>query len=234
MKKLFSLALVLFAMLFAANAQVTVILEAHDVWGDGSGYQLLLDADHNTYGTTIPATGGLTSSGDASASVYAEFEYKIPANADGSLTTQNIVFDGSVSITIPAGTYDYCITNPTPGDRMWIASNNGTQPGRADDFVFEDGHIYHFLVGRVGSNDGITLTVSMIPTGPTIDAPAAVNFGTVLLNNSNTQTANINAYLLTNSITATTAAPFEMMWKVTSRCAACPAWKSGSTTNPPN
>ena len=47
MKKLFSLALVLFAMLFAANAQVTVILEAHDVWGDGSGYQLLLDADHN-------------------------------------------------------------------------------------------------------------------------------------------------------------------------------------------
>lgn len=210
MKKLFSLALVLFAMLFAANAQVTVILEAHDVWGDGSGYQLLLDADHNTYGTTIPATGGLTSSGDASASVYAEFEYKIPANADGSLTTQNIVFDGSVSITIPAGTYDYCITNPTPGDRMWIASNNGTQPGRADDFVFEDGHIYHFLVGRVGSNDGITLTVSMIPTGPTIDAPAAVNFGTVLLNNSNTQTANINAYLLTNSITATTAAPFEI------------------------
>ncbi len=210
MKKLFSLALVLFAMLFAANAQVTVILEAHDVWGDGSGYQLLLDADHNTYGTTIPATGGLTSSGDASASVYAEFEYKIPANADGSLTTQNIVFDGSVSITIPAGTYDYCITNPTPGDRMWIASNNGTQPGRADDFVFEDGHIYHFLVGRVGSNDGITLTVSMIPTGPTIDAPAAVNFGTVLLNNSATRTANVNAYLLTNSITATTAAPFEI------------------------
>lgn len=208
MKKLFSLALVLFAMLFAANAQVTVILEAHDVWQDGSGYQLLLDADHNTYGTTIPATGALTSSGDVSASVYAEFEYKVPTNADGSLTTQNIVYDGSVSITIPAGTYDYCITNPTPGDRMWIASNNGTQPGRADDFVFEDGHIYHFLVGRVGSNDGVTLTVSIIPTGPTIDAPAAVNFGTVILNNSGTQTANVNAYLLTNSITATTAAPF--------------------------
>ena len=31
-----------------ANAQgdVTIILEAHDVWKDGSGYQLLLDKDH--------------------------------------------------------------------------------------------------------------------------------------------------------------------------------------------
>lgn len=210
MKKLFSLALVFFAMLFAANAQVTVILEAHDVWGDGSGYQLLLDADHNTYGTTIPTTGGLTSGGDAAASVYAEFEYKIPANADGSMTTQNIVYDGSVTITIPAGTYDYCVTNPTPGDRIWIASDQGPQPGRGDDFVFENGKTYHFVVSRFGNNDGVTLTVTMNPTSPTIDAPATVNFGNVLLNNSSTLTANIGAYLLTSSVSAITTAPFEI------------------------
>jgi len=210
MKKLFSLALVFFAMLFAANAQVTVILEAHDVWSDGSGYQLLLDADHNTYGTTIPTSGGLTSSGDATSAVYAEFEYKVPVNADGSMTTQNIVYDGSVTITIPAGTYDYCITNPTPNDRIWIASDNGSQPGRADDFVFEDGKTYHFLIGRVGNNDGVTLTVTLNPTSPTIDAPAAVNFGNVLLNNSSTLTANIGAYLLTSSVSAITTAPFEI------------------------
>ena len=210
MKKLFTFVLALFAMIYVANAQVTVILEAHNVWGDGTGYQLLLDADHNAYGTTIPTSGGLTSSGDASASVYAEFEYKIPTNADGSMSTQNMILDGSASITIPAGTYDYCITNPTPGDRIWIASSNGTQPGRGDDFVFEDGKTYHFLVGRVGSNDGVTLTVTMNPTTPTIDAPATVDFGTVLLNNSATQNTSINAYLLTNSITATTAAPFEV------------------------
>ena len=42
-----------------ANAQgdVTVILEAHDVWKDGSGYQLLLDKDHNTFGIAFPASG---------------------------------------------------------------------------------------------------------------------------------------------------------------------------------
>jgi len=210
MKKLFSLALVFFTMLFAANAQVTVILEAHNVWGDGSGYQMLLDADHDTYGTTIPTTGALSSSGDVDASVYAEFEYKIPANADGSLSTQNIVYDGSVTITIPAGTYDYCITNPTPGDRMWIASDQGPQSGRGDDFVFEDGNIYHFTISRFGNNDGVTLTVSENPTSPTIDAPATVNFGTVLLNNSDTKTATVNAYLLTSSISAVTEAPFEV------------------------
>ncbi len=210
MKKLFSLALVFFTMLFAANAQVTVILEAHNVWGDGSGYQMLLDADHDTYGTTIPTTGALTSSGNVDASVYAEFEYKIPANADGNLSTQNMVYDGSVTITIPAGTYDYCITNPTPGDRMWIASDNGPQSGRGDDFVFVDGNIYHFTISRFGSNDGVTLTVSANPTSPTIDAPATVNFGTVLLNNSSTMPATVNAYLLTSGISAVTTAPFEI------------------------
>ena len=46
-------------------AQVT--LTADDVWGDGSGYQMLLDADANAYGTIIPATGPLTSSGNADA-----------------------------------------------------------------------------------------------------------------------------------------------------------------------
>ena len=85
---------------------VIVILTAPDIWGDGSGYQMLLDADATAYGTIIPTSGGLTSSGDADASVYAEFEYKIPEDADGSLTTSNVIIDNSVAITIPEGTYD--------------------------------------------------------------------------------------------------------------------------------
>ncbi|MCR5067920.1 MAG: DUF2436 domain-containing protein [Erysipelotrichaceae bacterium] len=138
---------------------VYVTLTADDVWGDGSGYQMLIDADGTAYGDIIPTNGGLTTSGDASAAVYAEFEYKIPANADGSLTTSNIILDNSVTIEIPAGTYDYCITNPTPGDRVWIASDNGAAGGRADDFVFEAGKEYEFVVSLHGSNDGVELTV---------------------------------------------------------------------------
>ena len=151
-------------------AQVT--LTAGDVWQDGSGYQMLLDADAAAYGAIIPETGPLTSGGDVSADIYAEFEYKIPENADGALATANIVMNNSVTITIPAGTYDWCITNPTPGDRMWIASTNGTVGGRADDFEFVSGVAYEFVVSLGGSNDKVDLVVDD-PTAPAL--PTNVN-----------------------------------------------------------
>ena len=154
-------------------AQVT--LTAGDVWQDGSGYQMLLDEDAIAYGSIIPEQGGLTTSGDASAETYAEFEYKIPENADGALTTTNMVMNTSVTILIPAGVYDWCITNPTPGDRMWIASSNGSIGGRADDFEFVSGVAYEFVVSLGGSNDQVDLiiddpTAPVIPTDLTADA----------------------------------------------------------------
>ena len=142
------------------TAPATIIFTADDVWGDGSGYQMLLDADATAYGTIIPETGALTTSGDASAETYAEFEYKIPENADGALTTVNIVADNSIIIQIPAGTYDWCITNPTPGDRMWIAGGNGNVGGRYDNYVFEAGKTYEFHVYLGGSNDATDVTIT--------------------------------------------------------------------------
>lgn len=139
-----------------------ITLTVGDVWGDGSGYQMLLDADATAYGTIIPTTGGLTTSGDASAATYAEFEYKIPENADGALTTSNIVINNTVSIMVPAGVYDFCFTNPTPGDRMWIASENGPVPGRVNDFEFQAGYNYIYTITLNGENDYIEL---MVPGG---------------------------------------------------------------------
>ena len=155
----------------------SVTLAAGDVWQDGSGYQMLLDADANTYGTLIPETGGLTSYGNADAATYAEFEYKIPENADGDMATANIVLNDAVTIFIPAGIYDWCITNPTPGDRIWIASANGSIPGRYDDFEFAAGATYIFTVSLGGSNDRVDLeildpTAPVVPTNLTVD-PAA-------------------------------------------------------------
>ena len=137
----------------------SVTLAAGDVWEDGSGYQMLLDADATAYGTIIPETGGLTTSGDASAETYAEFEYKIPENADGSLTTQNIIMNGQATILIPAGVYDYCITNPTPGDRLWIASDNGGFPGRGDDYEFKSQASYIITISLHGQNDGAEIEI---------------------------------------------------------------------------
>ena len=134
----------------------TITFAPNDVWQDGTGYQLLLDADANAYGTIIPESGGLTTSGNASAAVYAEFEYKIPANADGAMNTQNVLIGESVTITVPAGTYDWCVTNPTPGDRIWIAGE-----GRADNYVIEGGNTYLFVVQSNGDGgDEVVVTVS--------------------------------------------------------------------------
>lgn len=137
----------------------------NDVWEDGTGYQMLLDKDHDTFGSVIPEEGALTERNDNSAAekLYANFEYKIPEGADGALTTSNIVCGTEKTIEIPAGMYDWCITNPTPGDRVWIASGNGNVGGRKDDFVFEPGKYYTFTVTLGGSNDCVDMSVSDIP-----------------------------------------------------------------------
>ena len=147
----------------------TIIFHAEDVWGDGSGYQMLLDADATAFGTLIPETGALTAGGDAPAGLYDEFEYKIPVNADGSLTTQNMVCGDTVTIEIPAGTYDWCITNPTPGDRIWIASEQGNVGGRANDYEFVGGNTYSFHIYLLGQNDAtdVEITGGVVPPTPT-------------------------------------------------------------------
>lgn len=145
-----------------------VTLTVGNVWDDGSGYQMLLDADANTYGSIIPESGALTAEGaDASDEVYAEFEYKIPENADGSRSTDNIVIDNTVTIEIPAGTYDWCITCPTPDDRVWIASQNGNVGGRQNDFVFEAGGTYVFTISLNGDYDQVDLE-KILPWTPTL------------------------------------------------------------------
>ena len=152
----------------------SVTLTAGDVWQDGSGYQMLLDEDAIAYGTIFQETGPLTTSGDATEATYAEFEYKIPENADGALTTTNMVMNASVTILIPAGVYDWCITNPTPGDRMWIASANGSIGGRYDDFEFVSGAAYEFVVSLGGHNDQVDLVIDD-PTAPAIPTDVTVN-----------------------------------------------------------
>lgn len=158
---------------------VAITLEAHDVWGedDDSGYQILFDADATAYGNEIPTTGG------AFTASYDAFEYKIPENADGDLNTQNMVWDGSVTVLIPAGTYDFVILNPSPGSQIWIASNNGNIDGRVDDYTFVEGCEYHFLLD-LGSNGNDFTTLTVIEPGRALTAPEnlTVNPGDIFAN----------------------------------------------------
>ncbi|MGI6248006.1 MAG: Ig-like domain-containing protein [Acutalibacteraceae bacterium] len=149
----------------------SVTLVAGDVWGDGTGYQMLIDADADAYGRLFQKSGPLNMEGDAPAWVYDEFEYKIPENADGALNTSNIVFNNAITILIPAGVYDYCITNPLPGKKVWIADTNATSPGRYNNFHFQAGYSYVFTITNNGSpiptfkRDVTTLTSSYTGAG---------------------------------------------------------------------
>ena len=138
-----------------------VTLATDDVWGDGSGYQMLFDVDATAYGTEFDAVGG---SGTFYGN-YDNFEYKIPENADPDLYTTNMVCDGEATIVIPAGVYDYVIVNPTPDDRLWIAAQNGTAGGRGDDYEFVAGATYIFHVYLSGNNDCTDVEI-VDPTAP--------------------------------------------------------------------
>ena len=165
-----------------STGEATIILTVGDVWGDGSGYQMLLDDTHSLYGTTIPETGALSANCTGNEAIYAQFSHKIPVNADGECTTQNIVLNNSISIVIPPGTYDWCITNPTPGDKIWIASSQGNVGGRYDDYVFEAGYTYEFNVYRSGMNDATDVTITETPTTVTYTITAVAEpagYGTV-------------------------------------------------------
>jgi len=123
-------------------------------WGDGTGYQLLMDADHTAYGVSIPTTGPLTAG-----TIYDDAEYKIPADADYVITTTHIIVaPNTAQIEIPAGTYDWCIVNPTPGTTptFWIV---GGENGRKDDWVAAAGTTYTFTIASNGSGgDQNTIT----------------------------------------------------------------------------
>ena len=77
------------------TAPATIILTANDVWGDGSGYQMLLDADANMYGQSF--------------SDFSDFEYTIliygvgVTNSSGVATvnfTENIPSSGNLYVVV--------------------------------------------------------------------------------------------------------------------------------------
>ena len=149
------------------SGMARITLTAGDVWGDGSGYQLLMGT--GLIPTIIPETGPLTSTCPAPAGLYDNFTYKIPTNADGDCGTTNIILDSSETIDIPAGFYDYCVANPTPGDRIWIASE-----GRAQNFEFKEGIAYTFTVSRNGNNDIVILSYD----DPDVEIPDYLSYCT--------------------------------------------------------
>ena len=142
------------ASFYSDNTNATIVLTAGDVWGDGTGYQILIDADN---------AGWESTSGPSCGSIYTDWEYMIPMNA--SANDAAAVVNATESISIPSGTYSYIILNPSCNDYSsnYIASSQ-CDATNVRDFIFEAGKIYTFtpVLGGPNStqNDCTTLTVS--------------------------------------------------------------------------
>ena len=151
---------------------VVVLNVPTDIWGDGSGYQMLLDADATMY-TQLAAAMYFDEIGS-----FEGFEYTIPENADYGINPANIVVNNSVAIEIPAGTYDYAIINPDKVSTIWFAGNSGNAESKGDDMVYEAGKMYTYTLSSSGTGDMINLTVTdrsgmvSVPTGENVATPA--------------------------------------------------------------
>lgn len=181
MKKALSFVAALFAVV-ALNAQnATIVLTAGDVWGDGTGYQILIDADD---------AGWTDSYGPACGSAYTQWEYMIPANA--SADDAAVVVESSQSIQIPAGTYSYLILNPGCNgyNANYIASSQ-CDATNAQGYQFEAGKTYTFepVLGGPSSaqNDCTTLTIT------TTSAIAENSIAFSIYPNPATTVLNVNA-----------------------------------------
>ena len=134
------------------KAEIVLSVTKEDIIGNGTGYQMLLDGSHSTYGDIILPNLQILAGeyGDISSEIYDLFNYKIPENADGALSTSNVLRGTRQSIFVEPGIYDFCITNPTPG--MWVAIANG-KFGRFDNYEFRAGYTYLFEVKLNGLID---------------------------------------------------------------------------------
>ncbi|GEM_PF-1108940 len=139
-----------------------IVFVANDVWGDGSGYQMLIDQNATMYDSWN--SNGFTQA------IYDMAEYTIPENADynASGNASNFLVGQTGQLVIPAGTYDILIANPTPGDKVYAATD-----GRIDNYTIAAGNVYTFTVSLNGENDKTTIDVGAIadlllqPTGLT-------------------------------------------------------------------
>jgi hypothetical protein len=125
-----------------------------DIWGDGTGYQMLLDADATMF-TQLDNVSYFSDLGS-----FDGFEYTIPENADYGVHANNVVIQNSVAIQIPAGVYDYAIINPDNSSTIWFAGSGGNAPSKGDDVVYEGNKTYTYTLISSGTGDGINLNVT--------------------------------------------------------------------------
>lgn len=132
-----------------------LVLEAHDVMGDGAtGYQWLLDPNHNTYDDVFFPDN------DRFFGDYSSFSYSLPEGAEPNGATAVAVVDGEVELLVPAGVYDWMVVRPCSEGLIFPFGEYAL----VDDFELLPGETYRmkacWLDSYKGKGDYAVLQVS--------------------------------------------------------------------------
>jgi hypothetical protein len=126
-----------------ATVTLTVV---GDPWGNGTGVQLLLDEDAEI----VDHFDDWMWNDDEL--FYSNSEYKIPENASYDFNNPHVIHDGTGSVDIPGGVYDFLFLRPWPMLELnFILYWAGTDEyAMGDDFLFLAGFEYVFTVETAG------------------------------------------------------------------------------------
>lgn len=230
MKKILSIFVLCFALV-CANAQNVIFHEgfeggvipagwtAIDIDGDGFNWNVCtssegalmktvdgvgcvgsLSYDNDTYSALTPdnylITPAIQLTGDATLHFFVAGQDDSYAAEHFSVyvsTTGTSVSDFTTVLTSGVSTANYveytCDLSAYAGQTVYIAFRHHNSTDE-----------YMLVMDEV--------SVTQVPTDPSIFAPEDLDFGTVIVGNNATKTAQINAYHLTSGVVATTADPF--------------------------
>ncbi|MDR2927525.1 MAG: choice-of-anchor J domain-containing protein [Cytophagaceae bacterium] len=157
-----------------------------DPWENGTGVQMILDSDCVIYDEYQLGFSGWDD-------MYGKCEYTIPENITPDPASASVVIDGSLSVDIPGGAYDFVVVRPTGSDILMLVWGElyPNQIIRAfiDNYTFQEGYEYLFTVENGYSSTvefnaeyDATLTNLAIPAAsPDLTAQEAITV--TLLNN---------------------------------------------------
>jgi hypothetical protein len=154
-----------------------------DPWENGTGVQLLLDEDAEI----VDHFWDWFWSDDEQ--FYINSEYKIPENASYDFNDPQVILDGTGSVDIPEGIYDFIFFRPWSFlEAIFILNWAGTEDhAMADDYLFLNGFEYIFTVESAGevafeTPEDLKLSKIMLPQ-PSLDLTDQEEVSVLIYNN---------------------------------------------------
>ena len=153
--------------------KVKLTLRVNIIWGDGSGYHMLIDKDA-TICDNIDPTRGLDQK--LLPEIYEGADFSVPANAEPN-GDAILVFGEEESIEVEPGVYDVIVLNPTlenegeEDEGWWIYKAGGK--GLLNDFEFVKGNAYIFEVYLNVNTDNVDLIGPNDLTANALEFPAS-------------------------------------------------------------